>query len=75
MSDSDVERLEKKIDEVLDIMHGVDGRDGQIAKVNRHDTWIKAKDKDFYGMWNFIYRSIIGIILLYIAYKVGLTPP
>lgn len=75
MSDSDVKRIEEKLQEILDIMHGIDGHDGQIAKVNSHERWIKAKDRDFYGTFNFVYRTIIGIILLFIAYKVGITPP
>lgn len=77
MSDKEIEiirKLESEIKDLVDILKGKDGKDGMIAKVNRHEQWINSKDRDFYGTFNFIYRTAIALVLGYIAWKIGLRP-
>ena len=77
MSDKEIqiiEGLKEDVEEMLDLLKGKDGNDGIIAKVNRHEQWITRKDRDFYGIYNFVFRTLLSITLGYIAYKVGISP-
>ena len=59
------------IKDVLKLLNG-NGEIGMCAKVELHDQYITKQAKTKAGYVTFIVRTVFGILLVYIAAKLGL---
>lgn len=70
------EKFDKRIDRLLEVTEKIENvmwKDGLVQAVQTNTEYIKDQTSQKNKIVHFIYRTMIAIVLSYIAYKVGLT--
>ena len=65
-------RIGQSVDDIKDALLGTYDKKGIISTVKEHDSYIEAQKKTKFNLTNFMYRTVIGIILAYIAIRLDL---
>ena len=84
MLKSDIDSLKDKVEtlraenkeaweKVWKILSG-NGKPGLWSRVDNNEQWINEQKKRANSIWEFAFRAIITALIMYIAYKVGITP-
>ncbi len=72
MSPDQILKIEKALEYIKDILEGTAEKVGIVHIVRSNNEWIKEQKKKKDSTLNFVYKTVIIIILGYIAHRVGL---
>jgi len=72
MTSDEEKRLFKTIGEIRDALLGTMQKRGALSKIEDHDIWIKKQKRSREGLANYAYKTVIVIVLGYIAMNIGL---
>lgn len=78
MSEDQVKRLEKCIARIEIALFGGIGDDGKrvesyLAKIDQCYEWIMGEKQTKRDIWTHVYRTLLGIGIVYICYKLGIS--
>lgn len=70
---NDIAEIKSDTKDIKRILNG-NGQPGLVAKVYSHDKHISNQQRRQWDITTMIFRTVIGILVTYIAYRVGLKP-
>ena len=72
MSEDQILRIEKSLDEIKGILVGTVDDEGLVHVVKYDHEWILRQKKKKSNYFNAVIQNVIRLVVLYIAVKVGL---